>query len=92
MKTLTRIGLVFCLYLFFALAFVAQGQAEDFFIYKDPQGNLVISNKPPPPGSSVLKKHDLPETPGPELSQPKEGADPQPNERSDSSPQPPKSK
>ena len=90
MKTLTRIGMVFCLYLFFALAFVAQGQAEEFFIYKDPQGNLVISNKPPAPGSSVLKKHDLPETPGPEVSQPQ--ADPQPNERSEGSPQPPKSK
>ena len=92
MKTLTRIGLVFCLYLFFALAFVAQGQAEEFFIYKDSQGNLVISNKPPPHGSSVLKKHDLPETPGPEVSQPQQGVAPQPNERSESSPQPLKSK
>ena len=47
--------------LIFALLFLiaAPGQAEEHFIYKDPQGRLVLSNQQPPPGSNVLRKFDL---------------------------------
>ena len=46
------LNLAFCLALFLGLAAVTQGQAEDYYyIYRDPNGALVISNKEPPPGS-----------------------------------------
>jgi hypothetical protein len=38
----------------------AQGPAEEHYIYKDPQGRLVISNQKPPAGSNVLRTLDLP--------------------------------
>jgi hypothetical protein len=38
-------------------------RAEEYYIYKSPHGRLVISNKPPPAGSDVLRKLELPETP-----------------------------
>ena len=92
MKIVTTIGLVFCFYVFLGLTLARQGQAEEYYKYKDPHGNLVISNKPPPTGSTVLRKYELPVAPEQESPQPKQGADPQPNERSESSPEPPKSK
>jgi hypothetical protein len=36
------------------LAMVTQGQAEEYYIYHDPDGKLVISNKEPPPGSKII--------------------------------------
>ena len=39
----------------------AHGQAEEHYIYKDPQGGLVLSNQKPPAGSTILRKLDLPE-------------------------------
>jgi hypothetical protein len=75
-----------------AIALLTDSRAEEFYTYKDPEGNLVISNKAPPPGSIVLKKQDLPSVPGAEVPQPQQGADPQPSERSESSPQPAQSK
>ena len=92
MKLLLRIGLVMCFYVFSASALITHSQAEEYYTYKDPQGNLVISNKPPPPGSSVLKKQDLPEIVGQQITQPPPGTDPQPNGRPESRPQPQKSK
>ena len=49
--------------LIFASLFLltAHGQVEEHYIYKDPQGGLVISNQKPPAGSTVLRKLDLPE-------------------------------
>ena len=35
---------------------VTQGQAEDYYFYQAPNGELVISNKQPPPGSKILKQ------------------------------------
>jgi len=32
---------------------------DEHYIYRDSAGKLVISNKPPPPGSELLKKLDL---------------------------------
>ena len=44
--------------LFFLLT---HGHAEEHYIYKDPQGGLVLSNQKPPAGSTILRKLDLPE-------------------------------
>lgn len=48
---------------FLTLALSGLGLAEQHYIYKTAQGRLVISNKPPPPGSDVLRKLELPEPP-----------------------------
>ena len=53
----------------FLFFLTAQGQAEEHYIYKDAQGRLVISNQQPPPGSTVLRKFDLPEFRGPQMQQ-----------------------
>jgi len=50
------LNLAFCFALFLGLAVVTQGQAEDYYIYHDPDGKLVISNKEPPPGSKIIKQ------------------------------------
>ena len=42
--------------LFLGLAVVTQSQAEDYYIYQAPNGELVISNKQPPPGSKIIKQ------------------------------------
>ncbi len=42
--------------LFFTLTGVTQAQAEDYYIYHNPAGKLVISNKEPPPGSRIIKQ------------------------------------
>jgi two-component system, cell cycle response regulator DivK len=49
-----KIQLAFCLSLFLGLAVVTQGQAENYYIYQAPNGELIISNKQPPPGSKIL--------------------------------------
>jgi hypothetical protein len=77
---------------FSASALVTHGHAAEYaeyYIYKDPHGRLVISNKLPPEGSSNLKKHHLRE-PAEGVPQPPEAADPQPNGRSETSRQPQK--
>jgi hypothetical protein len=57
-KIVTVIGLAS----FLTLALITQIEAEEHYIYKDPHGRLVISNKQPPPKSNVLKKLELPES------------------------------
>ena len=42
--------------LFVGLAVVTEGQAEEYYIYHDPDGKLVISNKEPPPGSKIIRQ------------------------------------
>ena len=34
-------------------ALVTEGQAEDYYFYEGPKGELVISIKEPPPGSKI---------------------------------------
>jgi hypothetical protein len=68
--------------LFVGLAVVTQGQAEDYYIYQGPNGELVISNKEPPPGSKIIKQ-----LPGPtdrEVPQAQEPDKPQPNGQTES--------
>jgi hypothetical protein len=43
------------------LAAVTPGKAEDYYIYHDPDGKLVISNKKPPLGSKIIRQRELPE-------------------------------
>ena len=57
MKITTTAALIFASLFFLT----THGQAEEHYIYKDPQGGLVISNQKPPAGSTILRKLDLPE-------------------------------
>lgn len=38
-------------------ALVTEGQPGDCYFYEGPNGELVISNKEPPPGSKIIKEH-----------------------------------
>jgi hypothetical protein len=91
-KRITIIGLVFGFSLLLGLALATQGQAEEHYIYKDPHGNLVISNKLPPTGSIVLKRHDLAESTDPQAQQPQESSDTPLNGHSEGSVKPSKKK
>ena len=50
----TTLNLASCFALLLGLAVVTQGQAEDYYIYQAPNGELVISNKELPPGSTII--------------------------------------
>jgi hypothetical protein len=72
------------------LAMVTQGQAEEYYIYHDPDGKLVISNKEPPPGSKIIKQ--LPRATDREVAQAQEPGKPQANVQTEGSPKPPNNK
>jgi len=57
----TTLKLAFCFYLFLGLALATQGQAGEYYTYRDPNGKLVISNKQPPPGSKIVRQQTLPD-------------------------------
>ena len=76
--------------LFLSLAVAAQSQADDYYFYKGPKGELVISNKEPPPGSQIIKR--VPGTTDKETPQAQEPAKPQPNVQPEDSPKPHKDK
>jgi hypothetical protein len=42
--------------LLLGLAMATHGMAEDYYFYEGPKGELVISNKEPPPGSKIIKR------------------------------------
>jgi hypothetical protein len=77
------LNLAFCFALLLGLAAVTPGEAEDYYIYQAPNGELVISNKQPPPGSKIIKQQNLPEA-----SQAQEPRKPQPNVQTKGSPKP----
>src|SRR5882724_5826016 len=52
----STLNLAFCFALFVGLAVVTQGQTEEYYIYQGPNGELVISNKEPPPGSEIINQ------------------------------------
>ena len=52
---------------------------ENFTAFDDSKGGLVISNKEPPPGSTIIKKQTLPDLPGDEKPQVQEGNATPPN-------------
>jgi hypothetical protein len=78
--------------LFLGLVAVTQGQAEDYYVYRTPNGALVISNQKPPPGSVITKKISFPDVPDNEASQNQPTDKAQPNGPIDSSPKPLKEK
>ena len=57
----TTLKLVFSFAWLVGVAAVRDGCAGDYYTYQDPNGNLVISNNAPPPGSKILKQETLPE-------------------------------
>jgi hypothetical protein len=63
---------------------------NQYYIYKDPNGELVISNKEPPPGSKIIKQ--LPGVTDREAPQAQERNNPQPNGQPKGSPKPSKKK
>jgi hypothetical protein len=80
------LNLAFCFTLFLGLAVVTQGQAEDYYIYQGPNGELVISNKEPPPGSKIIKQ--LPGVTDREVPQAQEPGKLHPNVHTEGSPKP----
>jgi hypothetical protein len=76
--------------LFLGLAVVTQGHAEDYYLYHDPDGKLVISNKEPPPGSKIIKQ--LPGVTEKEVSQAQEPSKTLPSGQTEGSPKPSKNK
>jgi hypothetical protein len=86
----TTLNLASCFALFLGLAVVTQGQAEDYYIYQAPNGELVISNKEPPPGSKIINQ--LPGETDREVPPAQEPSKPQPNGQTEGSPKPTKNK
>jgi uncharacterized membrane protein YedE/YeeE len=84
------LNLAFCFAFLLGLAVITQGRAEDYYIYQTPNGELVISNKQPPPGSKIIKQ--LPGETDKEIPQAQEPAKPQPNVQTEGSPKPTKNK
>jgi hypothetical protein len=84
------LNLAFCFTLFLGLAVVTQAPAEDYYFYEGPKGELVISNREPPPGRKIIKR--LPGVPEREVPQAQEPGKPQPNVQTESSPKPSKAK
>jgi hypothetical protein len=87
----TTLNLAFCFALFLGLGVIAQGQAENYYIYQTPNGALVISNKEPPPVSKIIRQHSWPEATDSEVAQSQQ-PNQQPNEQTGGSSKPSKSK
>jgi hypothetical protein len=68
------------------LAVVTSGQAEDYYIYQTSKGELVISNKQPPPGSTITNQLSGETAPA------QEPGKPLPNVKPEDSPKPTKDK
>jgi hypothetical protein len=76
--------------LFLGLAAVTPSRAEDYYIYRDPDGKLAISNKEPPPGSKIIKRDSFPEITDSEVPQRQPSNNPQPNAETEGSLKPSK--
>ena len=86
----TALNLAFCFALFLGLAVFTPGQAEDYYIYQTPNGELVISNKEPPPRSKIIKQ--LPGATDKEIPQPQDPGKTQSNVQMEGSSKPTKTK
>jgi hypothetical protein len=85
--------LAFCFALFLGVPAVTRAHGEDYYyIYRDPAGKLVISNKEPPPGSKIIKRDSWPEGTDSEISPSQQPNNPQPNAPTEGSPKPSKNK
>jgi hypothetical protein len=65
-----------------------QGNAAEYYIYRDPKGGLVISNQKPPPESQVITQRDFPEPTDNQNGQVKERNSAQPNGNANDLPKP----
>jgi hypothetical protein len=86
-KSRTRdatLNLAICFALLLGLAVVAEGRAEDYYFYEGRKGELVISNKQPPPGSKIIKQ--LPSVTDTEVRQAQEPGKSQPNGQKETPP------
>ena len=82
---LCSILLGFCLYML--IGFVAtEAQAGEYYIYRDSNGGLVISNQKPPPGSKIIKQQSLPDLAESDNPQVPNGFETQPNGKPHSNP------
>jgi hypothetical protein len=86
------LNLAFCFALFLGLVVVTQGQAEEYYIYQNPNGELVISNKQLPPGSKIIKQQNLPEVTDSETPQVQEPGKTQRDGQTEGSPKPSRNK
>ena len=86
------LNLAFCFAFFLGLAVITQGQAEEYYIYQDPNGELVISNKQPPSGSKIIKQQNMPEVTDSQVPQSQQRNNLQPNRQTESPPKPSKNK
>src|SRR5215470_14113165 len=86
----TTLHFASCFALFLGLAIVSQGHAEDYYIYQTAKGELVISNKQPPPGSTIIKQ--LPGETEKEVTSAQEPGKTPPNVQPEGSPKPSKTK
>ena len=64
-----NLKLVFSLCWFIALAMIKKADAGEYFMYRGPKGNLVLSNSAPPAGSQIIKREALPEVTDRELAE-----------------------
>ena len=88
-RTTLKLGL--CFYLF--LGFVpTQAAAGEYYIYRDSNGGLVISNKQPPRGSKILRQQTLPDVADSQNPPAQERNDMRPNGQIQGSPNPSKNK
>src|SRR6266481_2476889 len=65
----STVNLASCFAVLLGLAVATQAHAEDYYIFQAPNGELVISNKQPPPGSKIIKQQNLPEVTDSEVPQ-----------------------
>jgi hypothetical protein len=52
---------IFSLCWLIVLGMIHNSDAGEYFIYRDPKGNLALSNSAPPAGSHIIKQEALPE-------------------------------
>ena len=76
--------------LFLVLTVSAPSHAEDYYYYKGPKGELVISNKEPPLGTKIIKR--VPSSTTKASPQDEQVAKPQANPQPESSPKQSKAK
>jgi hypothetical protein len=79
---------IYALSLFLGIALAAQGSADEYYTYRDPDGKLTISNKPPPAGSKIIKQQKLPEPADRQIQDSKESEDVRVNANTKVSPKP----
>jgi len=56
---------------------VPAAHSGEYYIYRDPNGRLVISNQKPPPGSQILRQRTLPDDPESMVPQAQGGGEPE---------------